>query len=201
MSSKGEQTRELILDQALKSASLVGLEQLTVGELAKSLKLSKSGLFAHFGSKEELQRSVLEAAAERFMQEVFGPATKQPRGEPRVRAIFENWLAWTHSEGMPGGCIFHQATAEYDGRAGKVRDYLVQVQRVWFDMMQRAAAIAVQEGHFRADLDLEGFAYDFQGIMMASHHFSRLLEIPNWERLCRGSFERLIHSSRSEKRG
>lgn len=185
------------MSSALKSASLVGLAQVTVGELAKSLQLSKSGLFAHFGSKEELQLSILEQASVSFLRDVFHPAVKQPRGEPRIRAIFFNWLAWSsQTETMPGGCVFYQAVAEYDGRPGRVRDYVVTVQREWFAMLRKAAQLAKDEGHFRSDVDPAVFAFEMQGLVMASHHHRLLLATPNWTELQACAFERLVASCR-----
>ena len=109
---KGATTKQAILDTALRVASTHGLEGLTVGELASTLDISKSGLFAHFGSKENLQLEVLAAAAERFTQAVFVPSIRVARGEPRVRALFERWLAWGDSEDMPGGCLFISSAFE-----------------------------------------------------------------------------------------
>src|SRR5216110_1068336 len=112
--SKGERTKTAILEHATGLASQVGLTGLTIGVLADDLDLSKSGLFAHFQSKEALQLQVLEFAAERFVATVVRPALSTPRGEPRVRAMFENWLKWPKESALPGGCFFVAAAVELD---------------------------------------------------------------------------------------
>ena len=193
--SKGESTRRMILDRGLATASLVGLEGLSLGEMARDVGMSKSGLFAHFSSKENLQLQVLETAIEQFVDQVVAPALRYPRGEPRVRALFEKWLAWSISEAMPGGCIFIATANEFDDRPGPLRDRLVASQRDWLSALATAARIAVEEGHFRTDLDTEQFAYDLYSIALANHHFHRLLNDPAAFDRARRSFERLIENS------
>jgi AcrR family transcriptional regulator len=194
--NKGEQTRETILDTALAEASTFGLDGISIGGLAKKVELSKSGLFAHFDSKEDLQLQVLRTARERFVESVLAPALTEPRGEPRVRALFKNWLAWSRSSFLPGGCVFIATANELDDRPGPLRDYLVQSQRDWLDALATAARIAVEEGHFRADLDLRQFAYDFYSVILAYHHFGRLLRDPHTGERCRTAFEGLLERSR-----
>src|SRR5437016_4651213 len=126
---KGERTRHQILQHALSMASTVGFAGLSIGGLADGLDLSKSGLFAHFQSKEGLQLQVLEYAAGKFVEKVVRPSLTAPRGEPRVRALFENWMKWPRLSGMGGGCIFVAASSELDDRPGPVRDRLVELQR------------------------------------------------------------------------
>src|SRR5687767_11066977 len=171
---KGEQTREAILLHALKLATQVGFEGLTIGRLADDLKLSKSGLFAHFGSKETLQVKVLEVASRRFIDEVVRPALAAPRGVRRVRALFERWLAWETSPSLPGGCPFNAAATELDDRPGPARDYVVRSGRDWLETIASTARTAVQEGDFQASLDCEQFAYELQSIMLGYAHASRL---------------------------
>jgi AcrR family transcriptional regulator len=197
MSTKGEETRERILGRAMKLASSQGLGGLTIGELAQELDLSKSGLFAHFQSKERLQVAVLERARDQFVGVVLSPALKKPRGEPRVRAICKNWLAWALSEELPGGCVFIAAGAEYDDRPGAVRERLVELQTAWFEFIARAARLAIDEGHFKAKLDPRQFAFELQGICLEFHHTQRLLRFPDAEARARSAFERLIERSRS----
>ena len=170
---KGEATRHAILDRATSLASEVGLTGLTIGYLADELELSKSGLFAHFQSKEALQIQVLEHAAASFTELVVRPALAQPRGIPRLRALFERWLAW--SAELPGGCVFVGATSELDDRPGSVRDRLVELQRQWIDVIATSVRKAVEEGHVASDADPAQFAQDLYGIMLAWHHHSRLL--------------------------
>ena len=194
--SKGEETRALILRRALAMASTVGLEGLSIGNVAKAVKMSKSGLFAHFASKEDLQLQVMRTAVDRFIEQVARPILRQPRGEPRVRAFFENWLAWAESVDLPGGCVFISAAAELDDRPGPLRDYLVSTQRQALETAQRAARIAVEEGHFRADLDVEQFAHDLYSLILAFHHFHRLLGDPEAIDRAQRSFEALLVRSR-----
>jgi AcrR family transcriptional regulator len=195
--SKGEQTREAILTHALGLATRIGFEGLTIGRLADDLKMSKSGLFAHFRSKEGLQLEILRMAGARMVEAVVKPAFAAPRGEPRVRALFDRWLAWEQSPSLPGGCPFMAASFELDDRPGPVRDYVVQNLKDWLDTMAGAARIAVQEGHFRADLDCEQFAHDCQGIGLAFVHASRLMRDPRARERAQTAFEALLRGSRA----
>jgi AcrR family transcriptional regulator len=196
--SKGEITRQQILDHAVALASKVGLGGMTIGSLAESLNLSKSGLYAHFQSKEALQLKTLEAGAEKFIDTVVRPALKAPRGEPRLRALFENWCRWPEESSLQGGCLFVQAAAEYDDISGPVRDMLVRLQKDWLDVLVNAVRATVNEGHFRADVDVEQFAYELYGVMLMFHHSARLLGDPKAEQRARIAFESLIKSSRSK---
>jgi AcrR family transcriptional regulator len=197
MSTKGEETRQRILDGAVALASTQGIEGVTIGELANALDLSKSGLFAHFRSKEALQIAVLQAAGERFTRLVVVPALRAPRGEPRVRALFERWLLWGNSAEMPGGCIFIGAAAELDDRPGPVRDVLVQGQKDLLGTLAHAARIAVDEGHFRADLDVDQFAFELFAIRLSFNHSTRLMRDPRAKERAHRAFEQLIASARS----
>jgi AcrR family transcriptional regulator len=176
--TKGEETRLKIVDRAMELASTLGIEGLTLGTLAESLELSKSGLFAHFKSREALQIAVIENAAEHFREIVVVPALRARRGEPRVRALFDRWLEWGASKSLPGGCIFVAAAVELDDRPGPVRDVLVRTQRDWLDLLGQTARTAVEEGHFRKDLDVEQFAFELYGIALGCHHQSRLFRDP-----------------------
>ena len=192
---KGDQTKAAILDEASDLASRLGLGGLTIGTLATARNLSKSGLYAHFASKESLQVEVLRYARDQFTDHVMRPTVQAPRGEPRFRAFFENWLAWSHS--MAGGCFFVGAANELDDRPGPLRDQLVAYQRDWIGSLATAARIAVEERQFRRDLDTLQFAYDFYSILLAYHHFSRLMSDRSAEERARRSFERLLESSRT----
>lgn len=194
--SKGTETRDRILDQAVRIASRDGLEGLTIGSLSSELKLSKSGLFAHFGSKDELQVQVLQAAVARFNETVARPALTAPRGEPRIRAFFENWLAWANDPRMPGGCIFVAASVELDDRPGPQRDVLAKAYGDRIAFLAKAARMAVEAGHFRADLDCEQFAFDIDCIALGFHYAKRLLLEPKAEQRARFAFERLLTLSR-----
>lgn len=195
--SKGDETRALILDEAMAQASRWGLESLSIGGLAKSVDMSKSGVFAHFDSKEDLQLSVLELAGRRFVECVITPALQAHRGEPRVRALFERWMQWEETKYQPGGCIFIATANELDNRPGPLRDRLVATQRDWLEALATAAGIAVAEGHFREDLDTEQFAYDLYSIILAYHHFHRLLQDPQAEERALKAFDELLAMSRA----
>jgi len=193
---KGEQTREAILVHALRLATKVGFEGLTIGRLAEELGLSKSGLFAHFKSKERLQVEVLQFASRRFVDEVIKPAFSAPRGERRVRALFERWVAWEASPSLPGGCPFVTAAVELDDRPGPARDFLLRSQRDWLETIANTARTAVQEGEFAADLDCEQFAHESNGIMLAYQQSSRLLRDPKARARADASLDALVARSR-----
>jgi AcrR family transcriptional regulator len=195
--SKGERTRIEIIDRALALASEIGLEGLSLGMLAEDLHLSKSGLFAHFKSKEALQIAVLQRAIERFINEVVRPAIAKPRGEPRVAALFERHLDWICGDERNGICFFMALTQEFDDRPGPVRDLLVQSQRDWHGTIARAAKISIQEGHFRSDLDVEQFTYECIGIAMSFQKGYKLLEDPKARQRARAAFAALLERSRS----
>lgn len=194
---KGELTRQAILDRSVSLASAIGLEGLTIGALAEDLDLSKSGLFAHFRSKESLQIQTLEHAASRFADLVVRPALAAPRGEPRIRAAFRLWMDWPKRSGMPGGCLFVAAAAELDDRPGPVRDHLVAQQRQWLALLANVVRTAIAEGHFRADVDPEQFGQDLYGVMLACFLSHRLLEDPNAGRRARVAFENLVLAARA----
>jgi AcrR family transcriptional regulator len=190
---KGEQTRLAVLDQAVDVARRVGLSGLTIGSLAGQAQLSKSGLFGHFRSKEALQLEVLAHARGRFEEAVVRPALRAPRGEPRVRELFDRWLRW---DSLPGGCPFVAAATEFDDRPGAVRDRLVRDERDLFDMVCTIFRTGVAERHFRADADPEQFAQDFHGVILACHHTVRLLGDGQAETRARRAFEALLTQAR-----
>ena len=194
---KGQSTREAILDRAVDLARSLGLEGLTIGRLAEDVDLSKSGLFAHFRSKEALQVQVLDRAAERFVAAVLRPALDARRGQVRLRALFERWLDW---ERRPGGCIFVQAAVDLDDRPGPARDRLVELQRDWLDAIATTARGAIVEGQFKPTVDPVQFAHDLNGIILAYHHAARLLRDPEAERRARTSFETLMETARKSPR-
>jgi len=197
---KGAVTRQKILEHAVDLARRVGLEGLSIGRLAEDLRLSKSGLFAHFRSKEKLQLQVLEAAAAQFVDAVVKPALTAARGEARLRALFERWLDWTELNARPGGCLFVAASVELDDRPGPVRERLVQLQKDWLDMLAQATRIAVEQGHFRSDADPEQLAHDAYGIALAYHHASRLLRDPKAKKRARQAIESRLRAARRTRR-
>jgi AcrR family transcriptional regulator len=192
---KGESTKAVVLDEAAELASLVGLGGLTIGTLAAATKLSKSGLYAHFASKESLQVEVLQHARDRFTDVVMRPTLAAPRGEPRLRAFFDRWLDW-QTNAFGGGCVFVDAAAEFDEQDGVVRDELVRAERDKLESVRLIVGTAVSEGHFRDDVDGEQFAYEFEGIVLAHHHARRLMRDAAAEDRARRAFERLLDSCR-----
>jgi AcrR family transcriptional regulator len=190
---KGDETKTAVLDEAVQLARRVGLGGLTIGSLADQTQMSKSGLFAHFKSKESLQIQVLEHARADFEDEVGRPAVRRPRGEPRVRALFDLWLAW---DSKPGGCPFIAASSEFDDQPGPVRDRVVRDQRDSFEMVATIFRTGVSEGHFRPDADAEQFAQDFLGVMLAHHLTMRLLDDRKAPERARRAFERLLADAR-----
>jgi AcrR family transcriptional regulator len=193
--SKGTETRQAVLEEAARVASRVGLGGLTIGTLAASTQLSKSGLFAHFQSKESLQLRLLEHTRARFVDLVVRPALAAPRGEPRLRELFRRWLAWD-TDALPGGCLFIAASAEFDDQPGPVRDRLAQDQRDWLDTIAQIFRTAIAEGDVRPDADPEQFAHDLQGVMLAFHHARRLLDDPHAATRATRAFEALLLAAR-----
>jgi AcrR family transcriptional regulator len=196
--SKGDETRQTILDEAVRRASVEGLEGLSIGQLASELGMSKSGLFAHFRSKENLQLATLEAGEHDFIEGVIKPALKEPRGEPRIRALVHNWYQWGHVSGPPGGCVFVSAIVEFDDRPGPVRDTLKESQARWVDTVARAASIAVDVGDFRSDLDPRQFAFELVSVMMATNLFGRLLQDERTLEYLSNAVERLFRDARAD---
>ncbi|RYZ07994.1 MAG: TetR/AcrR family transcriptional regulator [Myxococcales bacterium] len=193
--SKGEETRDRIVDRAFRLASRDGLSGLSIGKLATELGLSKSGLFAHFGSKEGLELEVLKAGAERFTEQVLRSSFSAPRGVPRLRKLFRNWLAWVTDPAQPGGCVLFAAAAELDDSEGPQRDFLATSQAALMAALAKAARMGVESGELRQDLDCEQFAFELQGILMAYHHSRRLLRDPKAEARAKSAFERLLQTS------
>ena len=195
---KGEQTRTLILNEAVALASRVGLEGLSIGSLAGRLEMSKSGLFAHFGSKQDLQLQTLKQAQLRFEQTVFRPALKAPRGLPRLQALVANWLAWVErNDEPPGGCLMLAASVEYDDRPGAVRELLVAGQRELRGAIAKAIRLAIDEGHLRSKTDPWQLTFEIFGIVLATHHDRRLLSDARALDRARDAFERLIQAHRA----
>jgi AcrR family transcriptional regulator len=195
--TKGDLTRQAVLDEAARVASRVGLGGLTIGTLAASTQLSKSGLFAHFQSKESLQLQLLQHTRDRFVDLVIRPALAAPRGEPRVRELFRRWLDWD-ADALPGGCLFIAASAEFDDQPGPVRDRLARDQRDWMDTLAQVFRTGITEGHFRSDADPEQFAYDLHGAMLAYHHASRLLGDRDAAARAARAFEALLSAARAQ---
>ena len=188
---KGQQTRAAILDAALGLASQMGLEGLSIGALAEVTRMSKSGVFAHFGSREELQISVVREYHAKFKEEVFMPAMRQPRGLPRLKALFDLWVRRVSVE-IDSGCLYISGAVEFDDRPGPVRDALVAMVRSWQDALERAIAMAVDEGHLRADTEAEQMLFEVHGLILALHHDARFLCKPGAVDRARAAFARVL---------
>ena len=193
--TKGSATRQTILAHAGLLATQIGLEGVTIGRLADDLDLSKSGLFAHFRSKEELQMQTIEHQRQRFVDLVVRPTLDAPGGAPRVQKLFERWMAWRAEQ--PGGCFFAAASFELDDRPGPVRDRIAELQSEWLRTIARIAETAIKRGHFRADLDTDLWAHEFYGMMLSYHLADRLLRDPGAIARVHRSFEQLLARSRA----
>lgn len=174
---KGQQTRAAILDAALRLSSQRGLEGLSIGVLADAMQMSKSGVFAHFGSREELQISVIREYHNRFEAEVFMPALGEPRGMRRLRAMLDAWLQRMSVE-LHSGCIYISGAVEFDDCPGPVRDALVDMVRSWHGALHRAIGLAVEEGHLAPDIDPPQLLFELHGLILSVHHDARFLRAP-----------------------
>jgi AcrR family transcriptional regulator len=166
---KGERTRQSILERAVDVASLEGLEGLTIGRLAVELGMSKSGLFAHFGSKEDLQLATIEAASQRYIREIFTPALLEPRGYPRLMAICNSWLSYIRRGVFPGGCFFAAASFEFDSRPGPVRDRVRRLMDDWIGALERAIRMAQDEGHLDPEVDPSDLAFELNALFFGAN--------------------------------
>ena len=173
MMSKGEDTRNSILSAGLEMASQYGLEDVTIGSLAKEMDMSKSGIFGHFQSKENLQLQILDYAVRQFTKTVILPTLKVKRGIPRIKTMVERWINW--GNGLGGGCIFVNSSNEFSERPGAVRDALVLSQKTWLESLARLANSAIKAGDFRQDIDPHQFAFELYSLLLGFHHYHRLL--------------------------
>jgi AcrR family transcriptional regulator len=192
---KGELTRAAILDMALELSSRDGLEGLTIGLLAEKMKMSKSGVFAHFGSREDLQIEVVRLYHHRFEQEVFYPSIKEPRGLQRLQGMFARWVKLVSVE-IALGCIYISGAVEYDDRPGAIRDHLVAMVQAWRDALHRCINQSMEMGHLRSDINVEQMVYEIYGLILALHHDARFLKIPGSVERAQAGFDRLIDSYR-----
>lgn len=197
---KGEATRAAIVEAALALARRDGLEGLTIGVLAEQMHMSKSGVFAHFGSREELQLAVLKEYAARFVDQVLRPAVRRPRGLPRLRALLENWLALLARE-LQHGCLMISGASEYDDRPGPLRAAVVQIVEGWRRELLRAIEQARDEGHLRPEVDAEQLVFEIHGLMLVLHQDARLLHSPDSVKRARAGLARLLDAARAKAPG
>ncbi|AVP58837.1 TetR/AcrR family transcriptional regulator [Pulveribacter suum] len=174
---KGQQTKAAIIEAALGLATHIGLEGLSIGALADVTGMSKSGVFAHFGSREELQISVVREYHQRFEQEVFYPAMAEERGLPRLRAMFAHWMQRTSIE-IDSGCIYISGAVEFDDRQGPVRDALAGSVLTWMAAMKRGIQQCKECGQLQADVDEDQMLFEIHGLILALHYEARFLKTP-----------------------
>ena len=187
---KGEQTKQMILEVGLNTAGHSGLESVSIGSLAKATGMSKSGVFAHFESKENLQVEILKYAADLFSGGVIVPALKTEAGIPRIKALVNNWIAWT--ERMTGGCIFVSTSSEFSDRPGKVRKTLLGQQEGWLDCLRRIAQSAIKVGDLRKDTDCDQFAFDLYSLLLGFYLYHELLHNSDTKKRQEAALERLL---------
>jgi AcrR family transcriptional regulator len=188
---KGQQTKQLIVDAALGLAAQIGLESLSIGTLAEVTHMSKSGVFAHFGSREELQLSVVREYHQRFSDEVFLPALEAPCGLPRLRALFDNWMKRVAVE-LQSGCIFISGAVAFDDRPGPVRDALASSVQTWLNAMYRAVTQARDTGHLVAQADAQQMGFEIHGLILALHYEARFLQNPGAIDRANTGFENIL---------
>ena len=188
---KGQQTKAAIIDAALGLASQIGLEGLSIGAVAEVTGMSKSGVFAHFGSREELQISVIRQYHDRFESEVFYAAMQKPRGAPRLQALFDNWMVQTSAE-IDSGCIYISGAVEFDDRSGPVRDALASSVATWQTALRRAVELAQVEGQLSRASDAHQIAFEIHGLILALHYEARFLRNPSAADRARQGFQHIL---------
>jgi AcrR family transcriptional regulator len=188
---KGQTTKAAIIDAALGLASQIGLEGLSIGALAEITGMSKSGVFAHFGSREELQISVIRQYHDRFEAEVFHPAMLKPRGIPRLQALFDNWMVQTSAE-IDSGCIYISGAVEFDDRSGPVRDALASSVSSWQEALRRAVMLAQEAGQLTQEVDPLQVTFEIHGLILALHYEARFLKVPGAAERARQGFARIL---------
>ena len=196
--SKGALTKAMIVDQALKIASRQGLEGLTVGHLAEALAMSKSGVFAHFGSREELQLAVVREYYDRFEAAVFQPALQEPKGLARLQKMINLWMRTSIQE-LSAGCIFISGAVEFDDRPGLVRDELVRSVQIWRAALKRAIEQAVEVGDLKKDCVPEAMLFQIYSYVQGLHHDARFLQISQSVDIATQSIQQTVDQNRSPR--
>lgn len=189
---KGEETKSMILDRAVQIASVHGLEGLTIGTLAEELGMSKSGLFAKFSSKENLQIDVLRKGSELFRRFVLYPTLKTKPGIARIRNAFFSWLMWSNRSDLPGGCLFLASSSEFDDKPGVVRDHLRKIQLSWHSSLKQFVEEAKQKGELDSKTNVEQMVQEIWGLVLSFHFYNRLLEDKQVEKRTKQCFNDLI---------
>jgi AcrR family transcriptional regulator len=199
MKSMPSSTREKILNEGLALASQAGLEGVTLGVLARQVGMSKSGLFAHFHSKEAVQISLLEQTQALGEPIIVAPAIREPEGLPRLQAVVRNWFGWSARAGLPGGCPVAAGMFEYDDIESPVRDKILEMEAAWRGVLSGLVREAVKAGHLRRDLDIDQFVWELSGIYLAHHTALRFIRSPDADRRAETAFHLLLERSKSEK--
>jgi len=188
---KGQQTKSVIVNAALGLAAQIGLDGLSIGAVAEVTGMSKSGVFAHFGSREELQISVIREYHDRFEADVFYAAMQKPRGLPRLQALFDHWMVQTSAE-IDSGCIYISGAVEFDDRSGPVRDALASSVATWQTALRRAVELAQAQGHLSLAVDAHQIAFEIHGLILALHYEARFLRNPGATELARQGFAQIL---------
>jgi AcrR family transcriptional regulator len=194
--TKGEETRAQILSAAVEQASTAGFESLTIGMLAEKTGMSKSGLFAHFGSKLDLQIAALDESARQFTEAVFLPALKAPRGVKRLRALFENWITWPQRAKLTGGCPLDAASREYDHQPGAMRDAVMERQRLLDRELSKAVQLAIDAGELAPRTDPHQVAFEFLALVLVFYRSESVLGSEAASKRARTAFDRLLEQNR-----
>ena len=176
---RGERTKSAILRCAVDLASVEGLEGLSIGRLAEKLNMSKSGLFAHFGSKQELQLETIEAARQIFIEEIIRPALAQPEGMLQLWALCDGWLSHVEREVFAGGCFFTAAAFEFDSRKGPIRNRIAEIMKIWIAKLQVAVEVAQKAGQLDPKVDAAQLAFEMNSLAMGAHWANQLLDKKN----------------------
>ncbi len=181
--------------------SQAGLEGVTLGVLADQVGMSKSGLFAHFRSKEEVQISLLEHTAEVGAAYIIAPAMKKPEGLPRLQALVKHWFGWAPRAGLPGGCPVAAGLFEFDDVDSPVRNKLLEMEAEWRGLLTRTVTEARSLGHLRNDLDAAQFVWELCGIYLSHHVAQRFLKSADADRRAALAFQALLARSLPEQKG
>ena len=199
MGKKLHETRERLLQQGLALMSRDGMAGVTLGQLAEQVGMSKSGVFAHFRSKDDVQIGLLEQMARVAAPVVVEPAMAAPEGLPRLEALVRNWFGWATRAGLPGGCPVAAAMFELDDAEGPVRDKVVVMEAEWRGLLEGLTRRSVELGHLRADLDVEQFVWELCGIYLSHHTSQRFLRHPDADDRARIAFRALVERARPGK--
>src|SRR6516165_9623449 len=182
---QASKTRKEILRTSMDIASAEGLEGLSIGRLATELQMSKTGIFAHFGTKEQLQLATVEAAKQVFLEQVVQPALAHPRGIPRLRAMLENWIGYVERIVFRGGCFFAAASAEFDSRPGPVRDEIANLTKAWLIALQDEIAFARSSKQLKTDADPVQIAFELHAYVQEANWAFKLFNDESAFRLSR----------------